>query len=634
MATPFNMAPPQGQPVNIFPSGFMQSQPQCLVQPNLVCPQPVPFCQLPAHFVQQQMHMQLQLQLQMQTQMQAAGCNCAAYLAAMGLSNHSPKFPPYPPLPTGTPLPGSSGLTPGDSQLQKPNPGPVLNTPIVSSVTPMPNPGPLSNAHTVSCINPMANPTQAPVQLPHLPAHSQPNSMSMSNNNMHIAAQQYALSQHLAFAATNTCNPAQNPICVQTHPYFHCLENNFPTLPSGSSMPSQTNNQQIVPPQSSTAASLPTYNNPQALPPPTPPYPPPNNVMLSTQKTSVAKGVISNMPPFYAQTQDKVLAAGHVQNQAQISNQFIPSHPPRTPEQTQFISPPLPLHPHPTLVSNPAFASNTRPTGQTFNPTFVGQNVVEVSQMAAAHSLGNIAFQGAGPTAAHQNPHQLHQLQQNMQSSSLQPSEGSSNDQDATKNFHKLNDTWQHQNGTCNRGFSSGICGRDEVSGYTVHSYVNGDRMNMDKRRRGEDERKPDFSPNSRIFDKRPSRNQKDTVGSTNRSHAGTLINRSCDRSFTHKQHMEESFNSRIKCDEEDCSFEASGKKLKQHKLLKHGKPSRQASVAAQRAAPLQSKETMDEIQQWCEERKRNYPTQANIQRKVWFQFTLDAYRVGYSDNL
>lgn len=656
------MAPKsQGQAPNspFHPSGgIMPGQPQGLVQPSPMRPHPDPSCQFPGHFAQQQMQMQMQMQMQsqlqlqahMQMQMQVHEGNCYPQLAAIGLPNQALQQ---------LPVTGTSTGSGGDSQCQQIKSDlvqnahmvssshhmhsraqvEVPNANMVSSAMPVWNPTlvPAMNVPSVSVSTPISNPTPGLVQLPHLGAPLQPNPLPMLNNNMHITAQQSAVVQQLASVVANIHNPTT---LMHILSFVQCFQNGFP----GASMSSPINNYQSMPPQGSTPG-LASHTNPQVGPTPqTPPYPPAGNLLLPMQKASEPNAVFSNTQPSHTQLHNNVGAVGVSQNQSQIPYQQLPPHPPHPPpisEQKHLTSQALSSDACPPFSSNPAFPTPTQPTAQTFNPPFVVQNVGEMSQMAAAHLAGNTVFQGGGPVPMHQNHQQLQQIQNYMYPNNLQPSQASSNEQEVgVKNSPTTNDMQHHQNVSF-RGISSGIGGRDQVPGSGVHQYNYGGRVSTDHGRWPEavkpyPKRKigssglnsseqaqgrtkhgfplPNFSQNGK-FNNGPSRFQKNVEGA--RSYADALICKNCEISFSHRRQLDEHLKSHVKCDELDCSFDASGKMLKEHMLIHHKKQSGQALIAGQRAASLKSKESAEEIQQWREERKRNYPTESTITRKA-----------------
>ncbi|KAH9550268.1 hypothetical protein CY35_10G063400 [Sphagnum magellanicum] len=90
-----------------------------------------------------------------------------------------------------------------------------------------------------------------------------------------------------------------------------------------------------------------------------------------------------------------------------------------------------------------------------------------------------------------------------------------------------------------------------------------------------------------------------------------------CEKTFDVLSQMKAHMSSHVLCDEPSCSFSASGKMVKEHKQMVHGKKNASLSVKAIKDAALCSKESEDEVRRWREERKRNYPTTSNIKRKA-----------------
>uniref|UniRef100_A0A7I4CVX0 C2H2-type domain-containing protein n=1 Tax=Physcomitrium patens TaxID=3218 RepID=A0A7I4CVX0_PHYPA len=85
-----------------------------------------------------------------------------------------------------------------------------------------------------------------------------------------------------------------------------------------------------------------------------------------------------------------------------------------------------------------------------------------------------------------------------------------------------------------------------------------------------------------------------------------------CEKSFTVPSQYTAHMHTHVQCDETGCSFSASGKVVKEHKLTAHRKSNNPNVMVALKA----SEEDDDEIRAWREERMRNYPTRSNIQRK------------------
>ncbi|MCO5581314.1 hypothetical protein L7F22_035193 [Adiantum nelumboides] len=60
-----------------------------------------------------------------------------------------------------------------------------------------------------------------------------------------------------------------------------------------------------------------------------------------------------------------------------------------------------------------------------------------------------------------------------------------------------------------------------------------------------------------------------------------------------------------------------SGKIVKEHKVVEHGKVEFQSTFRGRKALALRSSEDQEDIKRWREERKRSYPTSGNILRKA-----------------
>ncbi|KAG0615523.1 hypothetical protein M758_5G048400 [Ceratodon purpureus] len=120
-------------------------------------------------------------------------------------------------------------------------------------------------------------------------------------------------------------------------------------------------------------------------------------------------------------------------------------------------------------------------------------------------------------------------------------------------------------------------------------------------------------------------------------SPAKQLSCEACEKNFAVPSQYTAHMNTHVPCDEIGCSFSASeceflwsvlnvqsvngcwscaGKVVKEHKLTSHSKSSNLNPMSALKAASRLSEESNDEIKAWREERKRNYPTRLNIQRK------------------
>ncbi|KAL3698712.1 hypothetical protein R1sor_012788 [Riccia sorocarpa] len=85
-----------------------------------------------------------------------------------------------------------------------------------------------------------------------------------------------------------------------------------------------------------------------------------------------------------------------------------------------------------------------------------------------------------------------------------------------------------------------------------------------------------------------------------------------CDRTLTNAQQFAAHKSTHVKCDVKGCSFEASGRVVKEHKQTCHD-----SAPSSALSRPGLSKESEEEILRWREERKRNYPTTANIKHKA-----------------
>ncbi|KAH9295936.1 hypothetical protein KI387_039524 [Taxus chinensis] len=649
---PMPMAPPQGQPPSPFPHGFI-GQGMAQVQPNSMYP----------HFDPSSQQMQMQLQFQMrQMQMQVHGFNSC--VDPFNASGHAPQQPPPPGnggdsqlQPSSGPLPNAHVFFQSNNISNPPHgPGPNTNTHLVLPAKPMQNPAPdhapnnqmvalgipipdstlgtghsphfptqlqpnslqnpaldpVPNNHMVSLGIPMPNSGLGPGQLPHLHSYFQPNSPQMSNNNnMDVATQQFIMSQQLMAAAAAVM---QNPALVQA---FSCLQGFQNCFPSAPVPPLQTNNRQTMSPHCS-SPTLQTHTS--SLPcsvPPMPSHPPPRNLMMPITNTQLSNGVSSNKQPSYPQPNNNIGTAEHAHSQAQVPSQQFSSH--HTQPATHFTSAPLPSGQRPLFLPNPVFPPSLEQSAQAFAPgPYMGQNIAEMQQMAPAHLAGNIPFQ----VSAHQQYQQLQQAQHIMQPGKLQRSKRNSNEQDGViRNSCITNDMQQFQNGACDGGLSSRIGGsrgsphngRWADAGEPYPKWkIESSGLNSSQQADGRAKIRSPLShfPPNRMFNNGPSRFQKDVAGGT-RSPTAALICKNCERSFNSRLCMEEHLNCHVKCDEENCSFEASEKVLKEHKLIHH------MTQSLQRAAPLKSKESVLEIQQWRDERKKHYPTEANVKRKA-----------------
>ncbi|CAM6103892.1 unnamed protein product [Calypogeia fissa] len=96
-------------------------------------------------------------------------------------------------------------------------------------------------------------------------------------------------------------------------------------------------------------------------------------------------------------------------------------------------------------------------------------------------------------------------------------------------------------------------------------------------------------------------------------SQAGALRCEACDRTFKNAQQFSAHNNTHVKCDVEGCSFEASGRVVKDHKQSAHDNSASDPQVRSK----FKSKENEEEISRWIEERRKHYPTAANIKQKA-----------------
>lgn len=84
----------------------------------------------------------------------------------------------------------------------------------------------------------------------------------------------------------------------------------------------------------------------------------------------------------------------------------------------------------------------------------------------------------------------------------------------------------------------------------------------------------------------------------------------SCERTFQNKIQYETHLSTHLKCPFSECTFSASYRVMKLHKLA-HSFPN------------FGKKETPEEIAKYIEERRRRYPTKENIKKKVLFFIVL-----------
>jgi hypothetical protein len=78
-----------------------------------------------------------------------------------------------------------------------------------------------------------------------------------------------------------------------------------------------------------------------------------------------------------------------------------------------------------------------------------------------------------------------------------------------------------------------------------------------------------------------------------------------CEKDFPLERAYNQHMQSHVKCPEEGCVFQAVPKLVQEHQKMAHssGLPSRWAY-------------TSDELAQWRNERRRNYPTDSNVKQK------------------
>ncbi|XP_002737657.1 uncharacterized protein LOC100369782 [Saccoglossus kowalevskii] len=85
-----------------------------------------------------------------------------------------------------------------------------------------------------------------------------------------------------------------------------------------------------------------------------------------------------------------------------------------------------------------------------------------------------------------------------------------------------------------------------------------------------------------------------------------------CDRGFKTEDKLDEHLTEHVKCEEDGCKFQAHWKVVKLHYQFQHGPGSKK----------IGSLDTPEEIRNWIEERKRNYPTVINVAKKKQHQMS------------
>eukprot|EP00850_Spirogloea_muscicola_P009666 SM000054S18152 [mRNA] locus=s54:647260:652178:- [translate_table: standard] len=89
-----------------------------------------------------------------------------------------------------------------------------------------------------------------------------------------------------------------------------------------------------------------------------------------------------------------------------------------------------------------------------------------------------------------------------------------------------------------------------------------------------------------------------------------------CEKDFPSAAQLATHVGMHQRCGRDGCTFEATGKMLKEHSVTVHGEKS-PLSALAQRAALRRGRESAEDIEQWRRERRQQYPTAANVRRKM-----------------